>query len=293
LRSAVSLIAALMLRKSLLFIAIIGFFAAIVAFGIRSFASNRYPYPSEAYYLNDFAEVFSSTTENFLIGEAESLHETTKDIEDVGGAQIVFATYLLEEGEDLSDYDKNIMFEEWKIGQNNMGLLAVFFFSRISDETIGCYDLVEFQIEASDEMMIYLPVTTQLNIYNRTLGYYLPKGTPTNPYDFDLEIGAASMMNEFLNVAYGHIYDMPDEVIPQEEFDPSYETHWLSDDSPSRYKANYSLNMLDYFFSPYGTVYDRIIFGCLSALFAVAGGGAGIFKAKGGMSSGGGLFRHR
>lgn len=282
-----------MWRKSGLLIAVFAFFAALIVFGIRSFTANEYPYPSEAYYLNDFADVFSPTFENFYVQEAESLYQSSKDIANTGGAQIVFATFLLEEGKTPADYNKTTIFREWKIGQNNMGLLALFFFEEVNDNTSDNLDLVEFQIEATDKMMIYLTISEQLDIYNRTLNNYLPKGTLTNAYDYNLELGAASLMNEYLNTVYGEVYEMDNQVIPQSEFDADFVEYWWEDESTSAYSADTSLNMMDYFFSPYGTIYDRVIFGSLSAILVVATGGAGIFKAKGGWSGGAGLFRHR
>jgi hypothetical protein len=282
-----------MLRRAGLLVFVLGFFAALIVFGIRTFTSSEYPYPSEAYYLNDFADVFSPTFENFYVREAENLYEVSKDIESTGGSQIVFATFLLEEGQTPADYNKTTIFREWKIGKNNMGLLGLFFFEKVNDNEVDNYDLVEFQIEATDKMMIYLTISKQLDIYNRTLGHYLPSDTLTHQYDYNLELGSASMMNEFLNVLYGEVYAMPNNVLSQEEFDPAFDEYWWEDSSPSIYQTETPLNMFDYFFSPYGTVYDRIIFGSLSAILVVATGGAGIFKAKGGFSGGAGLFRHR
>ncbi|MDD3207783.1 MAG: hypothetical protein PHV19_04680 [Bacilli bacterium] len=282
-----------MLRKAGLLISVVAFFAALIVFGIRSFTTNNYPAPSEAYYLNDFADVFSPTFENYFIGEAETLYQTSKNIEQVGGAQIVFATFLLEDGQTPANFNKTTIFREWKIGNNNMGLLALFLFEKVNDEPYANYDLVEFQIEATDKMLIYLTVSKQLSIYSKTLLHYLPDEQLTNPYDYDLEIGSASMMNEFLNALYDEVYDMPEQVFPQDEFDSAFHDYWFEDESPSQYNANESMNIFDYFFSPYGTLYDRIIFGSLSVIFIIVSGGAGILKGKGGFSAGGGLFRHR
>ena len=174
-----------------------------------------------------------------------------------------------------------------------MGLLALFLFEKVNDEPYANYDLVEFQIEATDKMLIYLTVSKQLSIYSKTLLHYLPDEQLTNPYDYDLEIGSASMMNEFLNALYDEVYDMPEQVFPQDEFDSAFHDYWFEDESPSQYNANDSMNIFDYFFSPYGTLYDRIIFGSLSVIFIIVSGGAGILKGKGGFSAGGGLFRHR
>ncbi|MFA5481219.1 MAG: hypothetical protein WC282_02410 [Bacilli bacterium] len=282
-----------MLRKLGFLLGILGFFTAIIIFGVRSFTGNEYPYPSDAFYLNDFAQVFSGSTSNYLVGEAEALFEKTKEIEHVGGAQIVIATYLLDSRDQLAEYNKTTMFREWKIGQNDMGLLAIFYFVEINEETSDNYELIEFQIEATDKMLIYYPVQLQNNIYNQTLGKYLEVDEKTSPYDYDLEMGTACMMNGLVNVAYQDIYNMPAQVYPQAEFEVDYDEYWWNDNSANRYQTNKSLDMFKYFFSPYGTIGDRIVFGTLSALMVVATGGAGIFKAKGGFSSGGGLFKHR
>lgn len=282
-----------MVRRLSVGVIVLGLFTALIIFAIRVFSTNQYPYPSEAYYLNDYAEMYSATTENYLIGDAENLYETTKNIPNVGGAQIVFATFIVEDQADVSNYNKTTIFREWKVGKNNMGLLALFFFDQLNENEIDNFELIEFQIEASDKMMIYYPVITQLDIYNRTLNTHLPKGTPTYPGDLALELGTASFMNELINVAYANIYGLNDEVYPQAEFDPDFEQYWWDDSSPHQYHADQPLDLFAYFFSGYGSIADRIIFGSLSVLTLLATGGAGIYKGGGGWSAGGGLFRRR
>ncbi|MFA5421587.1 MAG: hypothetical protein WC344_02165 [Bacilli bacterium] len=282
-----------MWRKYLPVVSIILYLTALIVFGIRSFNSSKYPNPSEAYYLNDYAEVFSSTFANYQVEEAEYIYNASKGIKKVGGAQIVFVSFLMKEGETVADYDKTRIFREWQIGKNNMGILAMLLFKQANDDAVDNYNLVEFQFEVSDKMMIYFTVSEQLRVYNATLNHYLPKGTLTNPYDYDLELGAASMINEIGNLLFEKVYSMPEEVIPQEDFDADFEEYWWEDESASNYETREPLSMTDFFLSPYGRIYDRIIFGSLSALLAVATGGAGIMKAKGGSSSGAGLFGHR
>lgn len=96
------------------------FSALVVALGASSivcFAS--IPEPSEYFYVADYANVLSSSTEENLLSGSEYLDEQC-------GAQIVVATVNFTDGMEISDYAYK-MYNEWEIGdaENNNGLLIL------------------------------------------------------------------------------------------------------------------------------------------------------------------------
>ncbi len=274
-------------------ILVVGCFVALIVFGVRSCSSHEYPLPSEAYYVNDYAEVLHPATAEFIVHESESLYEDTKDIETIGGTQIVFATFEVESDAEIAEYDKNSLFREWEIGKNDMGVLVILFFTSQEVDSIKQYDLRQMQIEVGRHQEGFYTPTELNQIYLRTLDAYFPPDSLAYAYDWDLALGVGSLMNELLNVAYGEIYQQPENVVPQSEFDP-----WFTDDYLENYTYTGDLNTTDqmsilgYFLSFGGWSADKILFWAFAALTMMAGG-FGMVKAGGGSSGGGGLFKRR
>ncbi|MFA5235345.1 MAG: hypothetical protein WC399_00615 [Bacilli bacterium] len=265
----------------------------LIIFGVRSCASHEYPRPSEAFYVSDYADMLGPSVENFLISESEYLFESTKDVPDVGGIQIVYTTFLLESEAELGAYDKVDLFNEWKIGKNEMGILVIMFFVPLEtvDET-EYYSLTDIQVANGDVMAEYMGTISLEIIVKDTFEHYLPTGTPTYPYDYDLALGVATSMNALLNIAYGDVYDDPDNVVSQDNFVYWYEEEYLpTADVSSPKDTTNSMNVFLYFFSAFGSVTDKLLFGAFALAFALAG--AMTVKGAGGTSSGAGLFWHR
>jgi len=273
-------------------IVLVGCFVLLIIFGIRSCGSHVYPRPSSAYYVSDFAEVLDPATENFIISTADTLYEDTKNIDEIGGTQIVFATFLVENNAEIANYDKNTLFREWEIGKNDMGVLVIFFFTKTVIDDLDYYDLKQMQVETGYHMTPYLTDIELNTIYSDTLNYYLPAGTLTYPYDEALDMGVGSMMNELLNVAYGEIYLQPDNVVPQSEFDPWYQDYILDYSGSTSTGANSPMDVFTFFFAGFGSLSDKILFGVFGMLFMLAGGFS-FAKGGGGSSGGGGLFKRR
>jgi hypothetical protein len=265
----------------------------LIVFGVRSCANHEYPRPSEAFYVSDYAEMLSPTVENFLISESEYLYETTKETPDVGGMQIVFATFELETESELGSYDKRDLFSEWKIGKNEMGVLVILYF--VPQETLDdtdYYGLTEIQVEIGDVVAEYMATISFSTMLSDTVERYLPSGTPTYSYDYDLELGVATFMNAILNVAYGDIYEDPDNVVSHDDFVYWYqEEYFPTADVTTAKNTTSPMNVFLYFFSAFGSVTDKVLFGAFALVFALAGSLA--VKGAGGFSSGAGLFRHR
>lgn len=274
-------------------ILVVGCFVALIVFGVRSCSSHEYPLPSEAYYVSDYAGVLHPATSEFIVNESEALYESTQGIDDIGGTQIVFATFEVESVGDIAEYDKNDLFREWEIGKNDMGVLVILFFTSEEVDEIKTFNLRQMQIEVGDSQLSFYTPTLLNHIYGNTLETHFPPDSVGYAYDWDLALGVGSLMNELLNVAYGDIYHDPDNVIPQSEFDP-----WFRDDYLENYTYSSDLNTTDeisllaYFLSFGGWSADKTLFWAFAALTILAGG-FGMLKAGGGSSSGGGLFKRR
>ena len=268
----------------------IGSLVFLIIFGVRSCASYEYPRPSEAFYVSDFADMLGPTLENFLISESEYLYEEYKDVPEVGGMQIVQTTFLLENDGELANYNKDHLFNEWKIGKNGMGILIIYYFVP-HDGAESEYDLTEIQIATGNKFGEYVGTIGLLNMVRDTIDVHFPSGSVAIPYDYDLAMGIASLTNEILNVAYGDIYGAPENVIPRAEFEIQYEEYFDNYTGTTSFNTSSSMNLFLYFFSGFGSSLDKILFASFAFTFALASGVA--IKGGGGSSFGLGLFRHR
>lgn len=269
----------------------IGTLVFLIIFGLRSCTSHGYPRPSEAFYVSDFADMFGPRLENFLIGESEDLYQRYKDEPEIGGMQIVFATFTLESEAELGNYDKTALFNEWQIGKNGMGILVALFFTPLDVQDDDLYSLTDIQVETGNKVAEYLATLGLSRLLDATIDHHLPHGTATYSYDYDLGMGVASFMNELLNVAYGDIYGNAGLVVPQEEFEIWYEEYFDNYSGSTSFNTSSSMTIFSYFFSSYGSVFDKLLFGTFIVAFSLFSGT--IIKGAGGSSFGAGIFRHR
>ncbi len=269
----------------------LGALVFLVIFGVRSCSGAEYPRPSEAFYVSDFADMFGPRLENFLISESEDLYETYKDEPEIGGIQIVVTTVMIESEDELGNYDKNAWFNEWQVGKKGMGVLVILYFLPLEPFDAGNYSLTEVQIETGDKIAEYMGTIRLYQMLEATIQHHVPDGTPVISYDYDLGMGVATLMNELLNVAYGEIYDKPEYVMPQAEFEIWYEDYFDNSIGGSFYNTSSSISVFNYFFSSYGSIVDKLLFGTFIFAFTLASGVA--IKGGGGSSLGAGIFRHR
>lgn len=77
------------------------------------------PSPSDRFYVNDFADILSTSTEDYIFNHSATLDDQTT-------AQLVVVTVPSLEGEDLEQYSLNLA-REWGIGseETNNGLLIL------------------------------------------------------------------------------------------------------------------------------------------------------------------------
>lgn len=251
-------------------------------FVLASCTKKDYRRPTNAYYVNDFAEAFSPAVKQNIVQKSEALYDISKEYKDNGGAQIVFASFSLENENELSLWEnkKTELFREWKIGKNDMGLLVLFFFIEEEIEGITYQNFIEpVAFEVGYRMSQYLTAIRLGDIYDSI------------DFEINFDMGITQLLHELLHVICIKAYDF-------EKFDSweiarpgyiDYFDNFVEEDTIS----DLSMSLIPYLFSPYSSLADKLFAFIPAALILVSGGGLVINKGKGGSSGGGGLFRRR
>lgn len=146
----------------------------------------KYTYikPNNDYYVYDSNHYLLSSSKYLIYANSKELYNSTKNIEDKGGTQIVILALS-----DTTQYDANVIFNEWKIGKNGMGLLLIYYFNN-DDELTG------YEYLAGEQMRVHFTAAH----YETLVNEYLYKYSST-----DLSI--AHLYYEILNFLYVNIYD--------------------------------------------------------------------------------------
>jgi uncharacterized membrane protein YgcG len=261
-----------MMPKRLVF-----FFIILLASGIYWLvsANKEYPMPTESYYVNDYADVLMYATRSTITREGERLFETTED-EFEGGAQIVFATFEVENLSEIANYDKTDIYRQWGIGKDDMGALVLMFFM---DEGEDSLSLVETQVEVGYRMEPYLTPTKLVQILDDSIS--------NDDYNWLLDMAVANLLYRLLEVAYVDIYQY-------ESFSYDMDAYYdyLINGTIDVYYDTEPMSLFSYFFSNYALLADQLFF-FIPALAFISVGGYGIFRAGGGSSGGMGIFRRR
>jgi uncharacterized protein len=258
-----------------------GFFAlAFIVAGIvllfNSCSKSGYPRPTDAYYLNDYADALSGAAELYIVGEGLDLYEDTIELED-GGAQIVVATFLLAEGETAADYDRTELFRQWKIGANDMGILLLLLY----EQGEFAPTLVEAQIEAGYHVEAYA--------FAYELDAYLDEANLFEP-DIGAYESEKRIMEVYFRILEGVYRDAYDtELIwSLDDYEIDYDVYY----SDSLYDADIPMDLISYALSPYVDWSSKIAYIVIGLVcFGFAGGFAR--NLGGGGSSGGFGFRRR
>lgn len=89
--------------------------------------------PTEAFYINDFADALLLSTQWYILSNSEGLYEDsmTADFinDDDRGAQVVVVTILGQKG----SLDTVDLFNEWGVGKNDMGFMMILYFKEGPD----------------------------------------------------------------------------------------------------------------------------------------------------------------
>lgn len=123
--------------------------------------------PTEAYYINDYAEALDSGTHSFLPRLGEDLYNSTKNTV-IGGTQVVVATFEIDTIVNVSDYDMTNLYREWQIGENDLRLLAVLDFET-SESLVEEPVLLAVDTEVGYHMEPYLTATRLGNLLVDTI----------------------------------------------------------------------------------------------------------------------------
>jgi len=256
------------------------FFLALLAVGIvylvNACSKNDYPRPTAAYYLNDYANVLSGAAELYIVNEGEDLYEDTLEMTD-GGAQIVVATFLLEDGQTPADYDRTELFRQWKIGKNDMGILILLLYG----EDDGSPVLIDAQIEAGYHVEAY-PFAYELNDALDAANLFEP-----DIGAFETEKRIMQVYFTVLEGVYRDVYDT-ELIWDLEDYDVDYEVYY----SYETYDSSLPMSLFAYLLSPYldwGSALGSIAVGLVC--FGLMGGF--VRNLGGGGSSGGFGFRRR
>lgn len=242
----------------------------------------EYPNPTNQYYINDYANILYEATRLSITREGERLYDLSQDEVD-GGAQLVVATFEVDNLSDIANYDKTEIYRQWEIGDKDMGVLVLLFFTAETVDEIDYLVLSETQIEVGYRMEQYLTPTQ--------LGLIVDETLYSDSWDNDLDMGVMHMVYELLSAIYIDAYGY-------ESFDYDMDVYYeymmenldlTSDDS------SVPLSWLLYIISPFATTTDRwsALIGVI--LFVLIGGGGIAVKNRGGGGSSGGMgiFRRR
>lgn len=263
------------------FFTLVGIIVLIIL-AIQTFQKKDFPNPSEVYYVNDYAHVLSSGVKRYIIQFSNELYENTKGLGD-GASQVVVATFLLEDESEIQYYrDQAVnIYNQWKIGDNNMGLLIIMLYT---NEQFDGYTLPKYEA--------FLP------ILGREMAQYLNEsdlGTSMAddifPLYYDEEIALLHFYFEALTRIYRDAY--------VGEFEPfTYDMEYVQEvveDYADEINSDGSspMNLLDMALSPMIAFGDKIGLGAITGILVLFGGGILYTVGGGGRSDGAHIFRRR
>lgn len=239
---------------------------------------DEYPRPTNAFYINDYANILYEATRDSIRREGERLYEDTQDRTD-GGAQLVIATFEVETLDDVANYDKTDIYRQWRIGDDDMGILVLLFFQPYTENEIDYLELIETQIELGYRMEQYVSPAQ--------LGVIVDNTLYSDEWD-DLDLAVMNMEYELLSAIYVDVYGY-------ESFDYDMEVYeeYLINNPNTSYEDPIPMSLIIFLLSPFSTWGEKLS-AVLPILFVFILGGGFIFNKGGGGSSGGaGIFRRR
>ncbi|MDY0138483.1 MAG: TPM domain-containing protein [Candidatus Izemoplasmatales bacterium] len=251
------------------------FLFLLVAIGYWIFAgSKKYPLPTESYYINDYADALLMSTRSTIARESERLYNFSQDYE-LPGTQIVFTTFLVDNVNEISEYDKTEIYREWGIGNNDMGFLLIMFFTQEGDNL----SLVGTKWEPGYRMEQFLPPSRVNSILENSIY--------SDEYIDSLDMAVANCLYRILEVVYVNVYGQLNFNFDMD----MYYDYMINYDRDEFYDTK-PMSMFSYLFSENAFIFDQVFFFLPAALFVTVGG-FGIFKAGGGRSGGLGGFKRR
>ena len=248
----------------------------VIVFTIASLSSCKnednydYPRPSADFYVNDFAGALLPGSRQSFYKEGVRLFEDTKDT-DLGGAQFVVTTMLIENQGEIASIDKTELYRQWQIGENDMGLLLLLLFTGNEEELT----LVSTQIEIGYRMEAYITAAEAGNLIDDCL--YNPE------WEGSIDMGLGELYYELISIIYTQAYGY-------ESFNYDMEVYRdfliTAEDS----EAQSPMSLIAYVFSSYSPIWTKIIVALIIFLITgvLGGGGFMAIRHKGGGGSSGG-----
>ncbi|MGE4571211.1 MAG: YgcG family protein [Candidatus Izemoplasmatales bacterium] len=252
-------------------------FAFIIIYGVFFLVSCKnepYPKPSNAYYVNDYADKFSPYLESKIRLEGERLFDEELDDGNQPGAQIVFATFAVENESDIETYNLSDIYNQWKIGKDDLGILVVYFYVGDKDKPESL-ELNLVQIEIGYAMEVYLSPSEAGAILDKTI-----------VASEDEDTGSAHLLYELLTLVYDEVYDISFNYDLE-----TYEYYREDYDEYSDYDGLWEW-ILFVILSPSSSWLEKGILSVLGIIF-LGSGGLIIKNVAGGGGSGGMGIRRR
>lgn len=159
---------------------------------------------SNAFYVNDMANALLSSTKYYVYANSKNLHDVdsqTKAFKDakISGTQIVVATYL----GGLDTLNSTTIFNEWQIGDNDMGIFLLLYFAENPDDKYTpIYRGMTREIGA--KMAGYISMFRLEQIFNETWENPVYATVHINDYDYKLIDFYSAILNEVYTKVYGY-----------------------------------------------------------------------------------------
>lgn len=258
------------------------FFIFAIVFSISSCQKKEYPEPSDYFYINDYARVLTSEVKNYILYFSEQLYEDTKD-QGYGGTQVVVATFIFDTADEINSYRREEIYNQWEIGQNNMGLLILMYYS---EEQFDGYTMPKYE---KFEVAIGTGLTQYFNEIDAGIDMY---DTIFPLYD-DEEIGLIHFYFEAVKRIYRDAYPNQFETFNYQSYLNDvitiFEEEEYTFDRVGTSPRSFLNSLLDFSFIFSGNT-TYFIIGLLALVL-----GGGLFKTMGGggRSGGAGIFRRR
>jgi hypothetical protein len=263
-------------KRSLGLINLLGLAAIGVYYLVLSLWPADYSNPTSSFYVNDYAEAFTSASIDHFLTKSQEVFSRTEGSE-LGGLQIVQATYAYREGESVTR-DKTELFRKWKIGENDMGLLLLYSYSL---DSAGHLRLTKSEAEVGYRLSGYLTAGAMGSIFDATLGQLSDYGDLAS-----LQLAQAHAFALVLGDVLPEAYHI--DVIPFDE--QAYEEYQIAYAGPAYGKAQ-PVSAWDWAFSARGGFWVAWGYPLLFLGFVLLGDGAAVTVGRGGSSGGGGVTR--
>ena len=274
------------MKKNKRFLFILGLF--FVVFGLSGCNKNQYPNASNAFYINDYARVLTAEVKDYILSYSSQLYEITQDKGD-GATPVVVATFLIDNEEEMNTYRREEIYNQWGIGENDMGLLILLYYIDVPYEGYTLPEFTKFEVAIGSRMIQYInEIDLGISMYDTIFPLYDDEELGLIHYYFEAlkRIMLDAYPGEF------ELFDYQDELDSILEL---FEYEEYTFDSMGARPHSYLEDLLDANGLGFllGGSSTAFLIG-LAILFL--GGAGGMFfrnRGAGGRSGGGGIFRRR